>query len=115
MEERKTSQQLEREIGFIKKKIVVVERIKCIYNVKRKNFGSGMALPSKGNQQTIEERDHVQISHQQTSSPLCSVPQCSHRRSGTKSDRRVCGLLVHLLSWETGKLHSGEVETDGRV
>lgn len=115
MEERKTSQQLEREIGFIEKKIVVVERIKCIYNVKRKNVGRGMALPSKGNRQTIEERDHMQISHQQISSPLCSVPQRSHRRSGTKSDRRVCGLLVHLLSWETGKLHSGEVETDGRV
>lgn len=36
MEEKKTSQQLEREIGFIKNKIVVVERIKCIYDVKRK-------------------------------------------------------------------------------
>lgn len=33
-ERRETSQQLERELGF--KKIVVVERLKCVYNVKRK-------------------------------------------------------------------------------
>lgn len=33
-EKRETSQQLERELGF--KKIVVVERLKCVYNVKRK-------------------------------------------------------------------------------
>jgi len=58
---------LERDLGL--KNIAVVEKLKCIYNVKKKKVGRGMIV-FKGNQQIIQGRGHMQISHQQNASPL---------------------------------------------